>query len=127
MAVGDVPSGSSGLGFASRSGRSARPPAGRGVAGAGAFEIVLRISPPPGDRRGRRGKRRGYRLLGVAIPILAVAEFYHEPQAFAEAKMVHRPGRVFARSRGLDARPVAAFDELAVSHPQRLFCRLGHP
>ena len=39
----------------------------------------------------------------IAIPILVIAEFYHEPQVFAEAKLVHRPGRMFARSRSLDA------------------------
>src|SRR5215469_8536406 len=53
MAVGDVALGSSGLGFASRSGSSARPPAGRGVVGA-ACEILLCISPPQGSRMGRR-------------------------------------------------------------------------
>jgi hypothetical protein len=51
MAAGDVALGSfSRLGFASRSGSAW--PIGRGVVGAGAFEMVLRISPPLGDRRG---------------------------------------------------------------------------
>src|SRR5215469_16909318 len=51
MAVGDVALGSSGLGFSLRSG-SWRPPAGRGVVGADAFEILLCISPPQGSRMG---------------------------------------------------------------------------
>jgi len=68
MPVGDVALGSSGLGFASRSGTCARPPAGRGVVGAGAFEILLFISAPRGGAAW--GRREAVRYLRVKLQAL---------------------------------------------------------
>ena len=67
MAVGDVALGSSGLGFASRS-SSARPPAGRGVVGAGAIEILFVHLPSVGEPHGAGEKTVRYRRVEQALP-----------------------------------------------------------
>ena len=75
MALGDVALGSSGLGFASRSGSSVWPPGGRGLVGAGAFDILRRIFPSAGEAARGRRESGAVTAFRVAISIPPLSEF----------------------------------------------------